>query len=293
MDPQSNSTLERACALAGIAAADAQIIRASENLLYRLPGNIVARIGRPGTGAAAEREVKIANWLRDHEFPAVRPVAGIDQPQLVEGKPVTFWEELPAHRQGRMAELAPLLRMLHRLPAPAGFIPGELAPLVRVRERIESATILDEEERAWLHGHIEKLAHEWDSLPHGLPWCVVHGDAWVGNVAVTNEGIAVLLDFERCAFGPPEWDLAHSAIKFTSFGWAEGQYAEFVADYGYDVTTYQGFETLRDIRELRMTTFALQCARENSAYTAEARLRLECLRGDHGPRPWKGWHPTP
>ena len=285
--------LQRACARVGIEAADAQIIRASENLLYRLSGHIVARIGRPGTGAVAEREVKIANWLRDHEFAAVRPIAWIDQPQVVDEIPVTFWEELPAHRQGRMSELAPLLRTFHRLPPPTGFSPGALAPLIRVHERIESATIVNEEERAWLHRRTEQLAQEWDSLPRGLPWCVVHGDAWVGNVAVTEEGAAVLLDFERCSFGPPEWDLVHSAIKFTSFGWAEGQYEEFVAAYDYDVTAYEGFETLRDIRELRMTTFALQCARESSAYTPEARLRLDCVRGKRGPRPWQGWHPTP
>jgi aminoglycoside phosphotransferase (APT) family kinase protein len=288
-----NGALERASAQAGVDAAGAQIIRASENVLYRLSGHIVARVGRRGTVAAAEREIKIATWLRDHDFPAVRPVAKLDQPQMVEGIPVTFWEELPAHRQGRMSELALLLRQLHQLPAPAGFDPGQLAPLIRVRERIESATIVNEQEREWLRERAERLAHEWATLPVGLPQCVVHGDAWVGNVAVTEDGIAVLLDFERCALGPPEWDLVHSAIKFTSFGWAEGQYEEFVAAYGYDVTTYQGFRALRDIRELRMTTFALQCALEDSTYAPEARLRLDCLRGKHGPRPWRGWHPTP
>lgn len=293
MDLDSNAVLEQACARVGIDAAGARVIRASENVLYRLPRGVVARVGRAGAGAAAEREIKIATWLREHDFPAVRPSEGLAQPQMVDGRPVTFWDEIPAHRQGRMPELGLLLRELHNLPTPREFDPGPLAPLIRVRERIEAAIDIEDRERAWLLAQTESLADDWKELPAGLPACVVHGDAWVGNVAVTEDGTALLLDFERCALGPPEWDLAHSAIKSSSFGWAPGQYAKFVKAYGYDVTDYPGFETLRDIRELRMTSFALQCARENPAYQTEARRRVDCLLGRCGPRPWSGWHPTP
>jgi aminoglycoside phosphotransferase (APT) family kinase protein len=193
-----------------------------------------------------------------------------------------------------MSELGSLLRRLHSLPAPTDFDPGDLKPLVRVRERITDARRLDEGDRVWLLARERELADQWSRLPTGLPKCVVHGDAWAGNVAVTDDGTAVLLDFERCSYGPPEWDLAHSAIKYTSFGWAPGEYEKLASNYGYDVAmAYAGFETLRDIRELRMATFAVQCADENAAYAGEARLRVDCLRGRHGARPWAGWHPTP
>jgi aminoglycoside phosphotransferase (APT) family kinase protein len=193
-----------------------------------------------------------------------------------------------------MEDLGRLLRQLHALPRPTDFDPGAIQPLVSVRMRIHMARMLDEDDRDWFYAKLRELAVRWYELPTGRPPCVVHGDAWAGNVAVTDDGTAILLDFERSSYGPPEWDLAHSAIKYTSFGWSPGEYEKLATQYGYDVATeYPGFETLRDIRELRMTTFALQCAKEDPKFEAEARLRVDSIRGRLGPRPWAGWHPTP
>ena len=61
--------------------------------------------------------------------------------------------------------------------------------------------------------------------------------------------------------------------------------------YGHDVTTWHGFELLRDIRELRMTCYLAQHTTEHPCTHSEAELRVACLRGDHGPRPWN-WTPT-
>ncbi|WP_219505256.1 hypothetical protein [Nonomuraea ceibae] len=66
----------------------------------------------------------------------------------------------------------------------------------------------------------------------------------------------------------------------------------FVREYGHDVTAWAGFETLRDIREFRMTCMAAQVAGENPARHDEIVLRLACLRGDRGPRPWH-WTAVP
>jgi hypothetical protein len=55
--------------------------------------------------------------------------------------------------------------------------------------------------------------------------------------------------------------------------------------------TWDGFTVLRDIRELRMTSFAAQQAVTNERFELEARLRIACLRGLHGSRPW-AWTPT-
>lgn len=294
MGGHDRTVIERACAIVGLDSSGASIIRSSENVLWQLPDHIVARAGRPATERTARREIDVARWLESHHFPAVRPLDGIPQPAVVEGRPVTFWHELPRHSQGTMSELGVLLRRLHSLPKPTDFDPGEIEPLVRVRERITNAHLLDDDDRSWLLSREEELVARWSALPPGQPRCLVHGDAWAGNVAVTEGGGALLLDFERSAFGPPEWDLTHSAIKYTSFGWAPGEYEKLALNYGYDVTVeYSGFDTLRDIRELRMTTFALQCADEDSKFAAQARLRVDCLRGRRGPRPWAGWLPTP
>ncbi|WP_433207494.1 phosphotransferase family protein [Nocardia sp. CA-107356] len=268
----------------------AEPIQVSENAIYRLPGCVVARASRPGQLQAARREVNVARWLEASGVSAVQVVPDVDQPVDVDGRAVTFWRELPPHKHGTPTQVAAVLKQLHHLPAPTDFDLGEVAPFVRLEQRIAAAHILTEDDRGWLREHLTELQQRWARLPKGLPWCVIHGDAWVGNVAATDDGQVVLLDLERTSIGPPEWDLVHTAIKWRSFGWiTEEQYAEFCGVYGYDVTKWAGFELLRDIRELRMTTMAMQAASNKLALREQAEHRLACIRGDYGARPWSGW----
>jgi hypothetical protein len=71
------------------------------------------------------------------------------------------------------------------------------------------------------------------------------------------------------------------------------EYTEFVAAYGYDVTEWTGFALLRDIREMRLTCMAAQAAVQEPARLHQAQLRVDSLRGRHGPRPWVGWEAIP
>ena len=84
-------------------------------------------------------------------------------------------------------------------------------------ERITAATTLDERDRAWLQDRLAQLEQRYQHLPPGLPRCAIHGDPWAGNVAVTVTG-PVILDLERFAIGPSEWDLASVAVNYTTFG---------------------------------------------------------------------------
>ncbi|MGA5817135.1 phosphotransferase family protein [Kitasatospora sp. NPDC094028] len=280
---ESRALLLRACARAGLPAEGAEPIRHGENALWRLPGGVVARIGRDGQLAAAGRELAVSRWLHARGVPAVRPLDAVDQPLDLDGRPVTFWHELPPHTAGTAADLAPLLLRLHRLPSPwPPLVP--LDPFVRLPQRIDGASTLRPSDRRWLRARLATLRTAWADRPPGLPTGVVHGDAWGGNVAVTA-GTTYLLDFERTALGPPEWDLTAIAVERDTFG--SPSYAAFCAAYGTDVTTWPGYPALRDIRELRLTLFALQQAAADPArHTPEAHHRLACLRGEHGPRPW-------
>ena len=122
---------------------------------------------------------------------------------------------------------------------------------------------------------------------------VVHGDAWAGNVAVTPNGTAFLLDFERTATGPHEWDLACTAVACKTSGPVSNQaYRRYCRAYGRDVTEWPGYPTLRGARELRLTCFAAQTAAQYPSARAHAVYRLECLKGLHGRRPWS-WSPVP
>jgi aminoglycoside phosphotransferase (APT) family kinase protein len=292
-DHQTQHALLVACGTAGLDPRKAELLRLGENALYRLPGNVVARVGRVGQLAAATKEINVAQWLESVEVPAVQAIPEINQPVNVDGRPVTFWRELPPHEHGTPAKVATALKRLHGLELPTTFTLSPIAPFVRLDERIASATILAEEERTWMREHLIELRRRYSNLPAGLPHCVVHGDAWTGNVVSTSDNV-LFLDLERTAIGPPEWDLVHTAIKYTSFGWITSeQYREFCDIYGHDVTEWEGFELLRDIREFRMACMAVQIASTNSAYHEQATHRLACLRGSHGPRSWRGWHAVP
>jgi thiamine kinase-like enzyme len=288
---QSRTVLEEAAAKAGLRAHGAEVIRLSENDLWRLPGGVVARIARPGQHAAALREVRVTRWLAQHGVPAVRPLA-IEQPVLVEDRATTFWEELPPHRPGTAAEIAPLLRQLHDL-SPPGFEIGRLDPFVRIEQRLNAANTVPAADRVWLLKHCAELRAAWEELPGGLARCVIHGDAWGGNVAVIENGTAYLLDWERTSIGPPEWDLTSTAASFDTFAkLTPEEYTAYCEGYGHDVTAWAGYPTLRSIRELRQTSFALQLASRDPAYTEQANHRVACLRGRRGPRPWK-WIAVP
>ncbi|MEU4659509.1 aminoglycoside phosphotransferase family protein [Streptomyces sp. NPDC023723] len=276
--------LKAACLAAGLDATEAEPIRIAENAIWRLPKGVVVRIARPGQSAAAAREVQVARWLAAEEVPAVRAL-DLRQPVTADGHPVTFWQELPPHEVGTVADVVVLLKLLHALPKPD--LPlGELDPFVRLTERIDAASTLSDGDRQWLHGRLEDLRGQWASRPKGLPECVVHGDAWVGNVARTKAG-PLLLDFERASFGPPEWDLVSTAVKLTTTGAVSAlEYAAFCESYGIDVTQWEGYDLLAGARELRMATYAAQHAATHPEWRHEAQYRVDCLRGRAGAPPW-------
>ena len=184
------------------------------------------------------------------------------------------------------------MKRLHGLPVPGDVALGTLSPFIRLPERITAAVTLPADDRAWLRTRLAALEQAWPTVTNTLPVCVVHGDAWAGNVVATDDGRVILLDLERCSIGPPEWDLVSTAVKYVTYGHIDRlQYQKFCDAYGRDVTTWDGFSALRDIRELRMTCFAAQQAATQPRIEPEARLRVDCLRGRRGPRPWD-WTPA-
>ncbi len=286
-----DNLLKQACAQVGLSSSSAELVRQGENAIYRLSNHIVVRIGRTGQIAAAEKEVAVSRWLESVGVRAVKTLDTVDQPVVIDGLPVTFWRELPEHRHGKPPEIAAVLRQLHRCPLPNDFELPQLAPFVRLAERIDGATTLSEDDRAWLRRRLDELKEAYANLPAGLPRSGIHGDAWAGNVVMTANG-PVLLDLERCSVGPPEWDLVSTAVRFSTFGtMTAAQYETFVRSYGNDVMDWPGFQVLRDFRELRVTCYAAQRASEDPALHDEAALRVASLRGLRGPRPWLDWRP--
>ncbi|MFE4212278.1 phosphotransferase enzyme family protein [Streptomyces sp. NPDC056844] len=286
---RSLAVLVEVAAAAGLSADGAEPIRLAENDLWKLANDVVVRISRPGQDEVAAREVAVARWLADNNVPAVRPLPS-DQPVRARGRAATLWELLPPHRQGTEVELAPLLRQMHQLPRPT-FPIGELQPFVRIAERLQAARCATENDRSWLLRRLDELKEQWPQLPAGLPHCLIHGDAWGGNCAVTDQG-ALLLDFERTSMGPPEWDLTSTAVALDTFGTVSAtQYAIYSEQYGFDVRGWAGYSILRGIRELRLVTFGMQAADQDPEVRNQAQYRIDCVRGREGRRPWH-WTPV-
>lgn len=285
--PPARDVLADAGYRAGVRTDGAKLIRDGSNVLYALPGEVVARIGRVGAESTARREVEVSLWLAANGFPAVRAIAGIDQPTLVKGWPVTWWALLPEHRPATTAELGATLRDLHALAVPKDLLLPQVDPFARLAQKIDEARTISTENRAWLSRHLDDLREAYTDLPSGQPLCVVHGDAWQGNLAVPHGGGPVLLDLEHVGIGRPEWDLVPLVVDHTDFGRITAEeYRAFVGAYGgYDVIAWPGFRTLAAILELRWACFVLSKADKNEEAEREARHRIACLRGDV-PLPW-------
>ena len=126
----SQNILEQACAIAGIDAAGARLLRVGSNTVYRLKAPIIARISRPGADPVQVRQtVAVARWLKSADYPAVRLV-DVDQPVVFDQHVVTFWDAVSddSDQYASVAEVAQVLVQLHQLTAPDDLHLPELAP---------------------------------------------------------------------------------------------------------------------------------------------------------------------
>ncbi|WNV89693.1 aminoglycoside phosphotransferase family protein [Umezawaea sp. Da 62-37] len=287
---QGMNILERAARSQGLDSRDLEVIRNGSHLVCKLPGGVVARVGQHGTQKSAYREVAASHWLGDHGLPTVKAVNTLLQPTVVDGHPVTWWEFLPSHRPATPAELGSVLHILHNLPRPAGLDIPKLDPFVKISQQIGATKALSQSDQDWISKKLDELQRNYAHIEWRSPYKLIHGDAWQGNVAVSTEGQAILLDLESVSLGPPEWDLVPIAADYVDFARiTPTDYGEFVTSYGgFDVTSWTNFRTLADIQELKWISFAFTQAesREGPAAEKEARHRLACFR-DNLPKPWK------
>lgn len=279
----AESVLLTACEIAGLDAGGARLLRLGENALFHLPAeSAVVRIARTMEyWRDVVKEVAVARWLANHQFPAAE-VCEIPQPIQVADHPVTFWRFISGRRGGRsdIVHLGALLRRLHKLPRPTTFdLPGEDI-LGRVRRRIEAASV-SSADKDFLLGRLGELAAEIPRLRYPLGPAPTHGDAHVQNLMFCGAQ-AVLIDFERFAWGQPEWDLSMTATEYQTAGWwTESEYGQFAEAYGYDVTTWtDGFPVLRAVHEIKMTTWLMQNVHESPGIAVEYEIRMRTIRGE-------------
>src|SRR5699024_459854 len=209
--------LAAAAHTAGIDSAGATLIRDGSNVLYRLAGNTVTRIGPSGSREVAEREIGVSRWLANVGVPGVHALPDLPQPTMVGDCPVTWWQYLAKSRDGTTAELAALLRALHDAPAPEALGLPYHDPFAGIVGRIDAATHVGEEDRDWLRQQLDRLQEMYRQRHRAGGGGVIHGDAGQGNVVVTTAGQAVLIDFEHVSYGDSEWDLIPVGVDYVDF----------------------------------------------------------------------------
>lgn len=282
--------LRTACAMTEFDAADACLMRLGENALFHLPiAGVVVRIARNmDYWSDAEKEVNVSRWLEAFHFPAAT-ACDLSQPVRVGGHPVTFWRFIEGRTGGRqdIGTLGTVLRRLHSLPPPTSFTLPSEEILGRVLARTTSADI-PEPDRKFLLDRLDELQTAVSSLQFPFGLAPTHGDAHNENLMFRDEQ-PILIDFERFSLGQPEWDLAMTATEhLTAKWWTDEEYGEFVESYGFDITTWaEGFDVLRAVHELKMTTWLMQNVAESPEIADEFQVRMRTLRGDPSP----GWRP--
>ncbi|MFF1963834.1 phosphotransferase enzyme family protein [Streptomyces sp. NPDC058232] len=270
---------------------DAELIALGENAVFAV-GDLVVKVGRdavrnPELRSRAEREVAVAQWLAASGIPAVR--AAESEARLVEGHPVTVWHRLPdAVRPAEPRDLAPLLALVHALPAPdAPALPRrELLGGVERWLRIAGDAI-DPADAAYLRERRDGFAAAAAALVPHLPPGPIHGDALPRNVHVGPDG-PVLVDLETFSADLREHDLVVLALSRDRYGLAAEAYDAFTAAYGWDVREWDGCAVLRGARETASCAWVSQHAPGNPKALAEFRRRVASLRdGD----PEVRWYP--
>ncbi|WP_030916564.1 phosphotransferase enzyme family protein [Streptosporangium amethystogenes] len=274
-----HSLLASVCDRAGLASGDAELIKFTNNAVFRLRrAPVVVRVA--GSSAARSRVptvVRVARWLADHDFPAVRLLPGCEQPLQVEGHLVTLWKHTPevGPRPGG-GELATLLRRLHRLPDPPVDLP-EWAPMTEVRQRLAEPEDLSAGDHAFLLDECDEVEERLAALDYALPAGVIHGDVFMGNVIAGPKG-PVLCDFDSTGIGPREWDLAPVAVGRLRMDYPADEHTSLAEGYGFDVTRWRGFPVLRRLRELKLVTSVLPVLRSNPGIRSQWEHRMRSFK---------------
>ncbi|MCD5348655.1 aminoglycoside phosphotransferase family protein [Kineosporia mesophila] len=286
---------------------------------------VVLRIaGSAAVGERARRVVHVARLLEQHGVPAVRlftaPGLPDDQPLMIRGHEVTVWHDVRPVREPVPDDLATLLRAVHAVPlrAPAApvvparrgrsrkrpSVPGQntgpmpvqspsvtlvrWGPVAGIRRRIASAGPLALDDLTFLQAETDAVATELaalNDLEPLLPAGLIHGDSFLGNVIVGENG-PVLCDFDSTCWGPREWDLTPIAVGALRFDYGGDLAARFARAYGQDVQSWAGFPVLRRLRELQLVTSVLPVLAANPGLRPQWRFRVDSLRRGDATARW-------
>jgi hypothetical protein len=252
------TVLAAVCARAGLDPAGAELVKFTNNAVFRLARDrVVVRIaGSEAVRRRVPKIVAVARWLAQHDMPSVRLLEDIEQPVWAGVHLATLWQQVPA--TGPMPtgyDLAAILRRFYALPPPDFALPA-WRPVGPIRERLAEANELADDDMAFLTAACDETEAALASLRYNLQPGPIHGDGFLGNLIPGPDG-PVICDFDSTSTGPREWDLTPVAVGKLRFNYTVDTHGQLASDYGFDVTTWDGFPVLRRLRELQLVTSVL------------------------------------
>ncbi len=225
--PLTATVLDAVCSHWDIPTASAdRLPGGEESAAYRL-GNHVVRMGPPWRSSSElEWCYAVVAHAGRHVPEVVAPIATTFGRIVVriDDRPVTVWPFVSGARgddsdRSQRYQAAGLLTRLHRCFANYGSAPR---PINTSRLMLDP-DLVDPELDQWL----DRFARE---HPVRQP---LHGDFYAGNVVVRHGVIVALLDWDDMIVGPPEYELAWSAMEWGDSLWADTRdgVRRFIADY--------------------------------------------------------------
>ena len=278
LDQRLKHALKGICQEAGLLADEAELIKYTNNAVYRLPAQgVVVRFGAGDLASQrADQVARIATWLQANDAPAVRLAPGLSQPFLFENYSATIWELLEGgnpHWTG--AELATPLFGWHKLTPMPGL--KQWDPFSSARSRLAMADGLPTDDHTWLTRQWSEIETDYRALIPDLRMGLLHGDAYIGNLLREPTGRYVFCDFDGTSVGPLAYDLVVAAVSALRFG-ATQDHQALATTYGLDVTTLPAWPTLRRIRELVLVTSVITDLRNRPEIAKTHAHRLATLR---------------
>lgn len=273
------AVLAEVCAQAGLDPAGAELVKFTNNAVYRLVRDpVVVRIAGSGVvRARAPKVVAVARWLAEHDMPSVRLLNGVEQPVRAGGHLATLWQQVLATGPKPTGyALAAILRRFHELPPPDFELPA-WRPVGPIRERIAEARDLADDDLAFLLAACDEAEAALAELRYVLPPGPIHGDATVGNLIPGPAG-SVICDFDSTSAGPREWDLTPATLGRFRFDHPVDIHGQLASVYGFDVTAWDGFRVLRRLRELQLVTSVLPVLEDNPGLRMQWERRFRSFR---------------
>ncbi|NIK58242.1 aminoglycoside phosphotransferase family protein [Kribbella shirazensis] len=278
LDQKLKHALKGICQEAGLVADEAELIKYTNNAVFRLPSQgVVVRFGAGDLASQRANHVaNIAAWLAANDAPAARLAPGPTQPVLFENYSATIWQLLEAGNPSWTgADLAQPILGWHKLTPLPGLKHWD--PFSSARSRLALADGLPADDHAWLTAQWLDIEAEYRAILPELQVGLLHGDAYIGNLLKEPTGRFVLCDFDGTSIGPIAYDLVVAAVSALRFG-AEQDYEALAATYGLDVTTLSSWPVLRRIRELVLVTSVITDLRNRPEIAKIHAHRLSTLR---------------